>query len=378
MPSVSYSCILLYSPWDTSHCANIISLANPSTVVREVATQLANLAAYWVQTGSDFPVLFAKAIPPRWAKQHQPVLSQHEHDPARFTNYIRRPTRRPFLPGQDEDHILFTKFSFKQPVGMLCPCYQKCERPIKSRPIPNHRIQLTCTECDDVWAVPATPTDRSTALGHASLVAVVYPQRIYPLRFRDYIAGLLPPSQDSPTEEAAAQLPTFTDPAEKPSRTGGRQQSKAKGQQHPRGRSQPGKKSNTSAKPAQLRVMDQKSSLPSSTLLPSTASSSKIPIATTSRNPPRMASTSMPPSPKSRQIRIPRQASTPTFLHSEPPTSRSASCSAASTPPPPSPQLEPQSQPPKRPPTRQTSRPMLQKRPRKDKQAAKDGMNVDG
>ena len=65
----------IYSHIDTSHCANVISLAKEATVVHTVAPKLIDLAMFWVQSSSDYNILFAKMIPTAWDKEHHPFLS---------------------------------------------------------------------------------------------------------------------------------------------------------------------------------------------------------------------------------------------------------------------------------------------------------------
>ena len=67
----------------------VLSLANPAMVVHEVGTELIRLVVNWVQTPSDYHVLFANTIPAKWALLHQLVLSQHGHDPKQYMTYIK-------------------------------------------------------------------------------------------------------------------------------------------------------------------------------------------------------------------------------------------------------------------------------------------------
>lgn len=169
---------------DISHCADVLSFANQAMVVREVAPKLIDLLMYWVQSGSDYPVLFSKVISSSWAQEHLPVLSQHGHDPARFTTYtsLRTKAKVPitFTPSCPDDHILFTKFSLGQPRGQLAPCVQRCNQVmVFKQGKSGGSVRITCPGCRSSAMVEAYGTDRSTVLGRRQLVAVPYPQRLY-------------------------------------------------------------------------------------------------------------------------------------------------------------------------------------------------------
>jgi len=162
----------------TSHCSDVLSLANDTTVVGTVAPTLLDFIAYWVQSPSTYDAIFSKAIPPQWAQVHQPVLSRHGHVERRFTKYKGPEPSTPPPPPPANDHILYTKFSFGQPRGLLSPCYRRCGRGTDSKQAGNS-VHLTCNGCFEEWWVPTYRTEDSTPLGHG-LVAVPYPQGIYP------------------------------------------------------------------------------------------------------------------------------------------------------------------------------------------------------
>ena len=121
-----------YSLICISHCADaVLSLANISTVVSEVANTLTDLITYWVQTFSDYDILMGKVMKNEWGKVHMPIISRRGHDPTRYTTYVSGQPPAPFpitpTPGEDDDHIVYRQFSFTQPGGQLVLCLNRCD-----------------------------------------------------------------------------------------------------------------------------------------------------------------------------------------------------------------------------------------------------------
>jgi len=136
----------------SSHNADVLSLVNESTLVGEIAAPFLGLLKYWVQTFSDYDVLFAKVIPATWARTHQPVLSRHGCDPTRYTTYLKVVNKNKSdliaidaRPGQD-DHDLFTQFDLAEPAGRLIPCSLRCGWSL-SASVNSSWVRVTCDRC---------------------------------------------------------------------------------------------------------------------------------------------------------------------------------------------------------------------------------------
>lgn len=147
---------------------------------------------------SDYNTLIANTIPSKWAKEHLPVLSRRGHDPARYTTFTWKEPPRPIptpIPCQD-DHILFTQFSNGQPKGRLIKCHNRCEQSITTKQTAA-AVRITCNACKSKCTVKQFKTDMITVLGRHALVAVRYPQDLYPVQWElpkePSSAGLAPP-----------------------------------------------------------------------------------------------------------------------------------------------------------------------------------------
>ena len=158
-------------------------MAKRTNLVGDVSARLLDLAAYWVQTPSDYDVLMAKVLNTSWALDHMPVLSMRGHSSERFTTYTtgKPPAPVPItsIPGQD-DHILFTKFEFGQPGGKLVLCPGRCEAKMDPKQTKGG-VRCVCegTECEYKCTIPQFKTDQTTRLGRRGLVAIKYPPEIF-------------------------------------------------------------------------------------------------------------------------------------------------------------------------------------------------------
>jgi hypothetical protein len=127
------------------------------------------------------------------------VLSRRGHDPSRYTCFTS--TEKPCVDvasGKD-DHILYTRFDLGQPGGRIVRCFGGCEKGMASKPSRN-TVRLTCKGCKYKTTVPAFKTSTETTLGRVSLVAVAYPQHLYPTPHWD------PPNTDN--NQAGPSMPT--------------------------------------------------------------------------------------------------------------------------------------------------------------------------
>ena len=137
-----------------SHCADaILSLANRSTVVAEVASPLADLVAAWIQTPSDFDELFASAVRSDWARIHRPVVSRSHHR-----------------------HVLYTGYHATEPNGELVQCHQGCGIENRHYDVHNKFVTITCRGCNSECKVVKTTPSLKTSLSSRSLVRTVFPQ----------------------------------------------------------------------------------------------------------------------------------------------------------------------------------------------------------
>jgi len=292
---------------DGSHCSDVLSLANNTTVVGTVAPKLMEFIAYWVQSPS-YRAIFSKVIPPEWAWTHQPILSQHGHAERRFTRFKGPELLATLPPPPRDDHVLYTKFSFGQPRGLLSPCYRLCNQGTSSKQL-GKAVHMTCDGCLDRWWVPTYWTEPSS-LGHG-LVTVRYPQDIYPLSLGDRNSRHCP-SKAAPTQKQP-----------KGKSTKGRTSRNRTPRSHasPAIKSHPASPTSVSLHPPLPEVVNHSSSQP---------------IASSSASP--------PPSPRPLTIRtLPHSIST-SELSAQMPSLSGGSRSTTATPPPPSPQEPPVAQ----------------------------------
>ena len=138
-----------------SHCADaVISLANRTTIVGDVAGTLSELLVAWTTTPSDYDALFAATVRDDWARRHRPVLSR----------------------GSD-DHTLYVGFSITEPDGDLVRCHRGCGIENRWYTTKGNTVQITCKECGSLCTVEKVTQDRTTALEVRHLVKTCYPPR---------------------------------------------------------------------------------------------------------------------------------------------------------------------------------------------------------
>ena len=146
-----------------SHDAEaVLSLANTSTVVGDVASPVAEFLMAWIQTSSDYDTLFAKVLCDDWAREHKPVLSTGPNS-----------------------HTLYTGYDPTEPGGLLALCHWGCGRENQSVSSSGPRldIKINCRECRSNCTFPRPKKDQSTALGSRSLVKTPYPQGQLPTQW---------------------------------------------------------------------------------------------------------------------------------------------------------------------------------------------------
>ena len=137
------------------HCAEgVLSFANEKTIVGDIAGVLANFAAAWAQTNSDFDSLVAMTMPPSWTRRHLPVIS----------------TRL--------GHVLYIDYNPLEPEGKVVRCPVDCEKGYATRsPHTKTFTYVTCLNCNLSCTVKhATPPDRRSMLGRAGIVKAPFPR----------------------------------------------------------------------------------------------------------------------------------------------------------------------------------------------------------
>lgn len=135
-------------------------MSNTTTVVGDVASPIADFAARWVQSPSDYDFLVASTLKTSWVAARGPVLSTHEHG-----------------------HTLYTQFSLSEPGGDIVVCHRNCLRKLVCRPSKNN-VCFTCNDCGSRCKTPIIMTDKTTVLGREALINTVYPQAQYPTEWR--------------------------------------------------------------------------------------------------------------------------------------------------------------------------------------------------
>ena len=107
------------------HCAEgVVSLADNTTVVGKVASQIGDFASRWVQSRStDFNVLAAMTFPAEWVREHWPVIST-----------------------PDGEHVLYTRYQASHPNGQPVLCGSGCRVPLRAKPR-KATVRIVCTGC---------------------------------------------------------------------------------------------------------------------------------------------------------------------------------------------------------------------------------------
>lgn len=135
-----------------SHCADaVLSFANKTTVVGDIANTLSEFATAWTTTLSEYDTLFATTVRHDWARRHRPVLSRG--------NGL---------------HYLYTGFHVTEPHGKLVRCHQMCGVEARSFTIKDKVVVIRCKRCRSTCTIDRVKPDRST-LGTQSIVKVAYP-----------------------------------------------------------------------------------------------------------------------------------------------------------------------------------------------------------
>jgi hypothetical protein len=160
---VSLLCFPFYYPslHTPSHCADaILSLANKTTVVGDVATTLSDFVTLWVTTTSDYDMLIARTMSDDWAREHRPVLSRKGV------------------------HTLYTGFTITEPNGGLVRCHQGCGNENRSHHVVRNTVVVSCRGCNSSCIIEKVGIDSSTTLGGRSLVKTRYPPTLVPAQWR--------------------------------------------------------------------------------------------------------------------------------------------------------------------------------------------------
>lgn len=172
--SVKYTIYCVHRLPDTynfSHCADaVLSLSNHATVVSEVATELANFAALWAQSLSDYDFIISTTMTADWAGKHHPILSR-----------------------VNRGHTLYTRYRRWEPQGQLVRCHNNCKDEIQMNDRSKNILRFTCLGCKSRCRIPKSVTDldKSTNLGKKLFVKVSFPRTQYPTPLWE-----LPPPKD--------------------------------------------------------------------------------------------------------------------------------------------------------------------------------------
>ena len=147
-----------HSSYGIRHCSNaVLSMADYSNVVGEVASTLAEFTSRWVQSGTwDLNITVASTINHEWARIHKPVLSTKEHH-----------------------HVPYTKSQASQPEGKLVICHCNCGVPISSK-ARKTTVVHTSTGCESKTSTPFIRPDKTSTLGQWELIKMPFPQEQYP------------------------------------------------------------------------------------------------------------------------------------------------------------------------------------------------------
>ena len=139
---------------DTRHCADaILSFAQEITLVASVAAPLLDFASTWVQSGSDYEFIIARAFPPTWCSLHRPVLSRP--DPV--------------------SHWVYSGIDPLEPDGYPVVCHRGCGREHLDPSIPSKTVKIRCILCHSTCEVNATKVNARTTLGRMGIHKVKFP-----------------------------------------------------------------------------------------------------------------------------------------------------------------------------------------------------------
>ena len=197
-----------------SHCADaVLSFANKTTIVGDIAPTLLSLISNWVETCSDYETLMAKSVSSTWANNHLPVLSGRGHDPSRYSKFSKDGQEVANDTSDGDDHILYTRFNLGQPRGKTIKCHGGCDKGITSKQTKGG-VRVECKGCKSRSMVPAFKTSTTTLLGKRGLVAVAYPQDQYPTpNWKLSQAGPPNPTPPTPAPPESTPAPPESTPA---------------------------------------------------------------------------------------------------------------------------------------------------------------------
>lgn len=173
----------------TRHCAEaVVSCADNSNVVGEIATRLVDFTSRWVRSASsDFDVIVASTLDQEWVLKHKPVLSSKERG-----------------------HRLYSKIRPAEPDGKLVLCHRRCSAILHTELNSNSTgVKFTCTGCGSTCATPNNrqlKNAKNTALSRRGLLNTVYPQEMYMTQW-------MLPEPTSPVEHVPPSSPSGHTPA---------------------------------------------------------------------------------------------------------------------------------------------------------------------
>lgn len=121
---------------------------------------MAQFAAQWVQTLSDYDFLVASTMNAEWAEEHRPVISRNGHG-----------------------HILYTRYRFFKPYGQRLVCPKICEQQLLVKTHDNN-FRIICTGCKARTSIPKHDGDWKSTLGRKTFVKTIFPQEIYPASWK--------------------------------------------------------------------------------------------------------------------------------------------------------------------------------------------------
>ena len=152
----------------TSHCADaVLSMANPTNVIGQIAGRVAEFVRRWIQSPTiDYDTIVAATFDAEWARMNSPVITTvrwvpDEHNPGESREVTR--------------HTLYTAFQIGEPNGEVVKCHYGCDVPMKAK-ARKTVVRLTCTGCRSRCSVRLRKKKPYSALGTRGLVAVEFPR----------------------------------------------------------------------------------------------------------------------------------------------------------------------------------------------------------
>lgn len=158
------------------HCADaVVSCADNSNVVGEIATRLVDFTSRWIRSASrDFDIIAASTLDQEWVLRHKPVLSS-----------------------KCFGHRLYSKIQPAEPDGKLVLCHRMCSAIVHAEVnAKSTGVKFTCTGCGSTCATPNNKKLKTTPLSRRGLVNTVYPQELY-------LTQWMLPQRTSPVEHVA-------------------------------------------------------------------------------------------------------------------------------------------------------------------------------